>query len=133
MKTTPTKAKSNADADTSVGTQATTETGSQTLAKGETFRQAYGVLQAHAETLRNQDEPNIDNLLTIVTESVAAFKVCQARIEAVEQALEKALGEAAGLVKEPRSAPKAAQSAASRAKPAEPPSPFDDDGQDIPF
>ena len=131
MKTTQTKTKSNADADTNVDVNVNAS--SQTLAKGETFRQAYGVLQAHAETLRNQDEPNIDNLLTIVTESVAAFKVCQARIEAVEQALEKALGEAAGLVKEPRSAPKAAQSAASRAKPAEPPSPFDDDGQDIPF
>jgi exodeoxyribonuclease VII small subunit len=133
MKTTPTKAKSNADADANVDTNVDANASSQTLAKGETFRQAYGVLQAHAETLRNQDEPNIDNLLTIVTESVAAFKVCQARIEAVEQALEKALGEAAGLVKEPRSAPKAAQPAASRAKPAEPPSPFDDDGQDIPF
>ena len=26
----------------------------------ESFREAYGVLQRHAQTLRNQDEPNID-------------------------------------------------------------------------
>ena len=61
----------------------------------KTFKQAYGVLQAHAETLRNQQEPNIDDLLTIVTESVAAFDVCKERIDAVEKALEQALSGAA--------------------------------------
>lgn len=59
-----------------------------------TFKDAYGVLQQHAQTLRDQTEPNIDDLLTIVTESVAAYKVCQTRIDAVEKALEKALGHA---------------------------------------
>ena len=58
----------------------------------ETFKEAYGVLQRHAETLRNQREPAIDDLLTIVTESVDAYKVCQVRIAAVEKALEEALG-----------------------------------------
>jgi len=58
---------------------------------GTTFKQAYGVLQKHAETLRNQQEPNIDDLLTIVTESVDAYKVCKERIDAVETALEHAL------------------------------------------
>jgi len=57
-----------------------------------TFKQAYGTLQRHSETLRNQREPNIDDLLTIVTESVDAYKVCKSRIEAVEKALEQALG-----------------------------------------
>lgn len=61
----------------------------------QSFKQAFGVLQAHAETLRNQQEPNIDNLLTIVTESVAAFNVCKERIDAVEKALEQALSGAA--------------------------------------
>lgn len=56
-----------------------------------TFKQAYGVLQAHAESLRNQQEPNIDDLLTIVTESVEAYKICKERIDAVERALEQAL------------------------------------------
>jgi exodeoxyribonuclease VII small subunit len=59
-----------------------------------TFKDAYGVLHQHAQTLRNQTEPNIDDLLTIVTESVAAYKVCQTRIDAVEKALEKALSHA---------------------------------------
>ena len=59
----------------------------------KSFKDAYGVLQQHAETLREQQEPNIDDLLTIVTESVDAYKVCQQRIEAVEKALEKALSD----------------------------------------
>jgi exodeoxyribonuclease VII small subunit len=69
--------------------------------KAKTFRDAYGVLQRHAQTLREQDEPNIDDLLAIVTESVAAYQVCQSRIAAVEQALEKALGEAAEISSNP--------------------------------
>ena len=56
-----------------------------------TFKEAWGVLQKHAQTLRNQSEPNIDDLLGIVTESVQAYKVCQSRVEAVENALEEAL------------------------------------------
>lgn len=66
----------------------------------ETFKESYGVLQKHAQTLRKQSDPNIDDLLRIVEESVAAYKVCHARIDAVEQALEKALGSA----KEPAAA-----------------------------
>jgi exodeoxyribonuclease VII small subunit len=58
-----------------------------------TFKEAYGVLQKHAEMLRNQREPNIDDLLSIVTESVTAYKTCKERIDAVEKALEEALGE----------------------------------------
>lgn len=62
--------------------------------KHMTFREAYAALQQNAQILRDQTEPNIDDLLNIVTESVAAFKVCQARIDAVEKALEKALSTA---------------------------------------
>lgn len=60
----------------------------------DSFREAYGVLQQHAQTLRNQSDPNIDDLLTIVTESVSAYKVCKQRIDAVEQALKTALDSA---------------------------------------
>jgi exodeoxyribonuclease VII small subunit len=56
-----------------------------------TFKDAWSLLQKHAQTLRNQSEPNIDDLLGIVTESVQAYKVCQSRVEAVEKALEEAL------------------------------------------
>ena len=59
----------------------------------ESFKEAYCVLQRHAQTLREQREPSIDDLLTIVTESVKAYKVCQQRSEAVEKALEKALSD----------------------------------------
>ena len=58
-----------------------------------TFKEAYGTLQKHAATLlRDQKEPNIDDLLRVVTESVSAYKVCQERIDAVEKALQAALG-----------------------------------------
>lgn len=59
--------------------------------EAKTFREAYGVLQEHAQTLRQQKEPNIDELLSIVTESVAAYNVCKERIDAVEKALQEAL------------------------------------------
>ena len=55
------------------------------------FKEAYHTLQQHANTLRQQQEPNIDDLLTIVSESVEAFNECKARIEAVELAMEQAL------------------------------------------
>ena len=55
------------------------------------YKDAYTVLQKHADALRIQKEPNIDELLTVVTESVAAYQVCKQRIDAVSQALEQAL------------------------------------------
>ena len=64
------------------------------MSNGKTFKEAYGTLQRHAQTLRSQQDPDIDNLTTIVTESVEAYKVCKERIDAVEKALEQALGNA---------------------------------------
>ncbi|MFT0533697.1 exodeoxyribonuclease VII small subunit [Castellaniella hirudinis] len=64
---------------------------SKATAQPKNFRQAYDVLQRHASTLRDQTEPNIDDLLDIVNESVAAYKVCKQRIDAVEKALAEAL------------------------------------------
>ena len=91
-----------------------------------TFKQAYGVLQQHARTLRDQEEPNIDDLLTIVTESVAAYKVCKDRIEAVEKALEKALGDTAALPRDPARGSKTARQAVALAD-------DEDESGDIPF
>ena len=87
----------------------------------ESFREAYGVLQRHAQTLREQREPSIDDLLTIVTESVQVYKVCQQRIEAVEQALEKALSDTG------------APSSNSPGLRAAVPAALADDSDDIPF
>ena len=64
------------------------------MSDGKTFKEAYATLQRHAQTLRSQQEPDIDNLTTIVSESVEAYKVCKERIDAVEKALEQALGNA---------------------------------------
>ena len=86
-----------------------------------TFREAWGVLQKHAQTLRNQNEPNIDDLLGIVTESVQAYKVCQSRVEAVERALEEAL-KGSGTERQAEPAP-----VTPAAKPA------DDGEDDVPF
>ncbi|WP_228898226.1 exodeoxyribonuclease VII small subunit [Acidovorax sp. Leaf73] len=108
----------------------------------ESFREAYGVLQRHAQTLRNQDEPNIDDLLTIVTESVNAYKVCKQRIDAVEAALKTALdGAGVNEAPDPAPAPPEAKTRASTrpapapATPTSPPtaSGFDDMDDDIPF
>ena len=67
----------------------------------QSFKEAYDVLQHHAQTLRDQPEPNIDDLLTLVTEAVGAYKVCRARIDAVESVLEKAESDTAVAPKEP--------------------------------
>ena len=105
----------------------------------ESFREAYGVLQRHAQTLRNQDEPNIDDLLTIVTESVNAYKLCKQRIDAVEEALKTAL-DGAGVAPAPEPAPPSAAKtrASARPDPAAAPGPrsasdFDGTDDDIPF
>jgi exodeoxyribonuclease VII small subunit len=37
------------------------------------------ILQKHAAALRDQKEPNIDDLLQVLTEFVSAYKVYQAR------------------------------------------------------
>lgn len=78
----------------------------------DTFKESYGVLQKHAQTLRKQTEPNIDDLLRIVEESVTAYKVCQTRIDAVEKALEKALNSAKDTAEPGSSAPAATVAAA---------------------
>lgn len=87
----------------------------------ETFRTAYGTLQKNAELLRTQREPDLDNLLEVVTQSVAAYKVCKQRIDAVEQALEQALS-GAGLAEGEGGATRLAARSAVR------PAAADDDG-----
>lgn len=108
--------------------------------EAKTFREAYDVLHQHAQTLRDQNEPNIDDLLHIVNESVAAYKVCKQRIDAVEKALEEALS-SAGLEGTGRQA-RSGASPPPVDEPAQvPPGPraptqrtgFDDMDEDIPF
>ena len=105
-----------------------------------TFRDAYGILQKHAETLRNQNEPNIDDLLTIVTESVDAYKLCKERIDAVEAALKAALDGVGGGTSM-QTAERATDATTTRSSPAgrgartapRPPEPDAIGEDDIPF
>lgn len=55
-----------------------------------TFKDAYHTLKTNAKNLEQADELDIDNLVTTIEESIAAYKVCQERIQAVEQALAQA-------------------------------------------
>ncbi|EDN68511.1 ATPase [Beggiatoa sp. PS] len=52
------------------------------------YRENYQKLKKIAETMRDQEEPDIDQLVAMVDEATKAYKNCQARIEAVEKALE---------------------------------------------
>ncbi|WP_370587749.1 exodeoxyribonuclease VII small subunit [Psychrobacter sp. JCM 18901] len=51
------------------------------------------MLKTNAAELQQQDEPDIDNLMTTVEESIAAYRVCETRINAVQQALDAAFAE----------------------------------------
>lgn len=55
--------------------------------KDLTFAEGYEILKKNAELLESQDEPDIDNLMKTVEESMEAYKACKQRIEAVQQAL----------------------------------------------
>lgn len=59
----------------------------------KTFEAAYHILKDNAATLQQQEEPNIDDLMTIVEESIAAYKICQTRIDAVQKALDEAFSD----------------------------------------
>lgn len=100
----------------------------------KTFKEAYGLLNRHAQTLRNQQDPNIDDLLGIVTESVDAYKICKQRIDAVEAALQEALADPAVASTTASSASDAGPTAAA-ARPAARPagSPAADPDDDVPF
>lgn len=52
-----------------------------------TFKEGYDVLKRNADLLESQEEPDIDNLMKIVEESVSAYKACKSRVDAVQQAL----------------------------------------------
>ncbi|NNH76526.1 exodeoxyribonuclease VII [Acinetobacter sp. ANC 5380] len=58
-----------------------------------TFKEGYDVLKKNAELLESQQEPDIDNLMKIVEESMQAYKACKTRIDAVQQALNETFKE----------------------------------------
>lgn len=51
------------------------------------FKDGYALLKKNAELIEAQEEPDIDNLMKIVEESMTAYKACKSRVDAVQQAL----------------------------------------------
>ncbi len=51
------------------------------------FKKGYEILKKNAEFLECQEEPDIDNLIAMIEESMTAYKACKLRIDAVQQAL----------------------------------------------
>ena len=54
------------------------------------FKEGFDILQKNAELLESQEQPDIDNLMKIVEESMNAYKACKSRVDAVQQALNEA-------------------------------------------
>lgn len=52
-----------------------------------TFKEGYEVLKKNADLLESQEEPDIDNLMKIIEESMTAYKACKSRVDAVQEAL----------------------------------------------
>lgn len=58
-----------------------------------TFKEGYDVLKKNAELLESQEEPDIDNLMKIVEESMSVYKACKSRVDAVQLALNETFKE----------------------------------------
>jgi exodeoxyribonuclease VII small subunit len=54
----------------------------------DSYQTNYQQLKKIAETMRDQEEPDIDQLVALVNAATKAYQNCQARIDAVEKALE---------------------------------------------
>ena len=65
-------------------------TSNRKKAAPKTFQEAYDILKSNAETLQSQDEPDIDNLMDTVEQSITAYRVCESRLDAIKQALNSA-------------------------------------------
>ena len=58
-----------------------------------TFKEGYEVLRKNTDLLESQEEPDSDNLMKIVEESMTAYKACKSRVDAVQQALNETFKE----------------------------------------
>ncbi len=62
--------------------------------KNDSYLANYAVLQETAKALREQKEPNLDELIPMVDQALSAYKACRGRIDAVRQMLDERLGDA---------------------------------------
>lgn len=57
----------------------------------ENFSHNYEKLKNIAETLRNQREANVDELIPMLVDATKAYQVCKSRLESVQLALKEYL------------------------------------------
>lgn len=55
------------------------------------FNAAYAVLRKNAEQLQRSSEPDIDALVPLVEQSMAAYRICKSRIDAVRKSISEQL------------------------------------------
>jgi|GEM_PF-1126453 len=67
------------------------ETATFNNTENPSFNHHFNNLKQIAEKLKNQSEPNIDELIPLVQSSVNSYQACQARLESVSQALAELL------------------------------------------
>lgn len=53
----------------------------------ESFNESYSILKEISDKLRNQSEPNIDELIPLLQKATTAYSVCKNRLESVKLAL----------------------------------------------
>lgn len=53
------------------------------------YQAAYNTLKSNAQLLETSQNLDIDQLTDIIAQSIDAYKICQERINAVEQALKQ--------------------------------------------
>ena len=58
-----------------------------------TFKEGYDILKKNADLLESQEDPDIDNLMKMVEESMSAYTACKSRVDAVQQALNETFKE----------------------------------------
>ncbi len=58
----------------------------------ESYAENYARIKEIAAQLRDQQEPDIDQLVPMVEQANAAYRVCKTRLDAVKKALAEMLG-----------------------------------------
>lgn len=59
----------------------------------KSYAEAFAVLQHNAQMLEKLDQVDLDQLVPIVEESMAAYKVCKRRIDSIQKALDQTFAE----------------------------------------
>ena len=61
----------------------------------KSYAEAFAVLQHNAQMLEKLEQVDLDQLVPIVEESMAAYKVCKQRTDSIQKALDQTFAEGA--------------------------------------